>query len=602
MLRIAHVANGRRPDPHSYYKQGQPQIKHLDWRVEVDFAKRVLRGVASLSFTGSGHVDLDTRDVTITSVVNLFTRKKIPYSLGERDKLLGSRLSFEVPASNFVAITYVTSPKASGLQWLTPKQAGNEFPFVYSQGQAIHARSYLPCQDTPGIKFTFNATVTVPKGLQGLVAANRFRGSSSNGSVASTTWDMEFPIPSYLVAFAAGQLHYRDISDKHRVWAQPHLIARAAAQYANLPELMAAGVKLFGEYPFGRYDLLFLPKAFPYGGMENPCLTFLTPIVLSTDRPTRNRLVGHELAHSWTGNLVTNRTWRDFWLNEGWTSYAEWRILKEVEGEAIANLFLQNGLRNLQRDFDRWWNVGRPYMSTLTPDVSKTDPDEAFSTIPYVKGLMFLRCLEKEVGEDDFNRFIWQYIITFRHATISTSEFLKFASGFLPVGTLERCRVWDWINEPDLPSNAPKTTSVLASRPTELAESKKVPSKKETENWIAAQWQLYFELLPRPLEPKKFAMLMKRFALHKSKNPNLRYTFLLLAIESAQTKCVSGEIQELLTEYGGITYVSRLYGALCKTPDGADLAKKIFARARAGYHPISVGMALRAIRDANKKN
>jgi aminopeptidase N len=602
MLRIAHVANGRRPDPHSYYKQGQPQIKHLDWRVEVDFAKRVLRGVASLSFTGSGHVDLDTRDVTITSVVNLFTRKKIPYSLGERDKLLGSRLSFEVPASNFVAITYVTSPKASGLQWLTPKQAGNEFPFVYSQGQAIHARSYLPCQDTPGIKFTFNATVTVPKGLQGLVAANRFRGSSSNGSVASTTWDMEFPIPSYLVAFAAGQLHYRDISDKHRVWAQPHLIARAAAQYANLPELMAAGVKLAGEYPFGRYDLLFLPKAFPYGGMENPCLTFLTPMVLWTDRPTRNRLVGHELAHSWPGNLVTNRTWRHFWLNEGWTSYVEWRILTELDGEEVANLFLQNGLRGLQRDFDRWWNVGRPYMSTLTPDVSTTDPDEAFSTVPYIKGLMFLRCLEEQVGGDKFDDFMRAYIQKFKYGTIDTSQFLAFAASYLPLGTLEQCRVWDWINEPDMPTNAPSTPSMLAHTVTELAKNAQLPRVEQAKCWIAAEWQLYFELLPRTISAKKLQLLMQRFTPHLSENPNIQYAFCLLAIESGHTDYVKKEVRELLTEYGNIMYVRRLYGALCATPAGTKLAKEIFAHARAGYHPISVTVAKSAIRAAEKKN
>ncbi len=386
-----------RLDPHSFADDAQPRTKSFDWKASVDFSTRTISAQVTLTFTapGTGPLDLDTRELTIERAMTVDGRP-VPFTLHPEEPIFGRRLRLELPSgTSGVRIDYRTAPTASALQWLTPEQTfGKKQPFLFSQCQAIHARSVLPCQDTPSIRQTYTASIEAPAELVAVMAAASLK-RETNGARATQRFEMPQPIPPYLFAFAVGDLASRDFSARSRVWAEPGQLDAAAWELSVVPAQLEAAERLFGPYDWDRMDVLVMPPSFPYGGMENPRLTFLTPTLLAGDRSLVN-VVAHELAHSWTGNLVTNSTAEHFWLNEGFTVFAERRILEALEGESMAALHAAVGFQGLLDAFEQ--HAKHPELTKLRTHLDGVDPDEAFSLVPYEKGFLFLKTLEAAAG------------------------------------------------------------------------------------------------------------------------------------------------------------------------------------------------------------
>src|SRR6185295_20192533 len=296
---------------------------------------------------GAGRVVLDTRDLEIRRVTLDDGKTEARFRLGDEVKILGRPLEIEIaPGTTWVNVDYSTKPEAAALQWLTPEQAGSPYPFLYTQSESILARTWVPCQDTPGVRMAYEATVHAPRGLLALMSAENPTQDSADGVYH---FQMRQPIPSYLLALAVGELEFRPLSPRSGVYAEPSVIELAAWELADTPKMIDAAERLYGPYRWGRYDLLVLPPSFPYGGMENPRLTFATPTILARDRSLVS-LVAHELAHSWSGNLVTNSNWNDFWLNEGFTTYIENRLMDALYGKEYADMLWELGYQDLQAE------------------------------------------------------------------------------------------------------------------------------------------------------------------------------------------------------------------------------------------------------------
>ncbi|HVE66802.1 MAG TPA: M1 family aminopeptidase/hydrolase, partial [Thermoanaerobaculia bacterium] len=378
-------------DVHSYSNPAEIRVRHVDLDWDVLFDRKILRGTAALSLErpaggrATGLV-LDTRDLTIEKVESSpdgATWTGASFSLGPPDKILGAALTISVPeTATRVRVAYATSPQASGLQWLeAPQTAGKKDPFLFTQSQAIHARSWIPLQDSPQVRVTYRARVRTPKNLVAAMSANNDPAAPRDGDYS---FEMPQAIPSYLIALAVGDLAFKAISPRAGAWAEPSVVDRAAREFSDLESMLRAAEDLFGKYRWDRYDVLVLPPSFPFGGMENPRLTFATPTILAGDR-SLVALIAHELAHSWAGNLVTNATWRDFWLNEGFTVYLERRIVERVFGVRRAEMEAVLGLQDLEKEMATLPERDR----VLHIDLTGRDPDEGFTDVAYEKGALF---------------------------------------------------------------------------------------------------------------------------------------------------------------------------------------------------------------------
>src|SRR5438477_4440634 len=447
-----------RLDPHSYADSDQPQTRAIDLALRADFQHRTLEGEVTLRFgePGGGAIDLDTRELRIEAVTAL-EGAPLRHELAAADPILGARLRVNLPAgARGLRIRYATSPTASALQWLEPPQTAGKEPFLFSQCQPIHARSLAPLQDTPGIRITVGrARFRVPSRLRTLMAAAAKGREDAGGGEAVDVFEMPQPIPPYLLAFAVGDLQQRELSARTAVWAERAVVDAAAYEFAGAEEMICAAEQLFGPYEWDRYDILVMPPSFPYGGMENPRLTFVTPSVLAGDRSLVS-VIAHEAAHAWTGNLVSNATLEHFWLNEGFTVYAERRILEALEGAGAAELHAAIGLHELEASLRRF--AQRPELTRLRTEMAGVDPDEAYSTIPYEKGYLFLRRLEELAGRDRWDLFLRAYLDRFRFQSITSEDFLGFLDGRLP-GVSARARADRWIDGPGLPPDAPRPRS-----------------------------------------------------------------------------------------------------------------------------------------------
>ncbi len=346
--------------------------------------------------------------------------------LGPEEPILGQRLRLSLPeGTREVRLRYRTSPDAPALQWLSPEQtAGGEHPFLFSQCQSIHARSLAPLPDTPRNRLTYEAEVEVPRPLGAVMSAGPAgEGPGARPGTRVLRFAMPQPIPPYLLALAVGRLDSRDLGPRSRVFAEPETVEAAAYEFAETEAMIVRAEELFGPYDWDRYDMLVLPPSFPYGGMENPRMTFLTPTLLAGDRSLVD-VVAHELAHSWTGNLVTNADMEHFWLNEGFTVWAERRLLEALHGEEATVLAWAIGEKALLESLERF-GAGSP-LTRLRTELAGTDPDDAFSSVPYEKGARFVTLLERTAGRPRFDRFMREYMARFRFTSITTEEFVAF--------------------------------------------------------------------------------------------------------------------------------------------------------------------------------
>lgn len=573
-----------RLDPHSYADESQPRVASLDWEARIDFATRTIEAAATLEFTDPavGALDLDTRDLVIADV-NDDLGRAVPFTLHPAEPIFGSRLSLTLAeGTRAVTIRYRTAPDASALQWLEPAQtAGGEHPYLFSQCQAIHARSVVPLQDSPRHRLCFRARLTVPTALRGLMAA-AFDGREEQGDVAVERWHMPQAIPPYLFAFAVGELESRELGPRSRVWAEPKVVEQAAWEFADVHRMILAGEELYGPYGWDRFDILVMPPSFPYGGMENPRLTFVTPTLLAGDR-SQVRVIAHELAHAWSGNLVTNADAEHFWLNEGWTRYAELRIVEALEGADVAALLAAICKRDLDEAVERFLAEGRGGLTRLRTHLVGIDPDEAFSTVPYEKGNLFLHAIEDVVGRPRFDELAKKYLHTFRFDSITTEQFVDFVEGELP-GVLAQIDAPRWIDGEGIPEHAP---AVRAARLDAVqAMGAAIPSFDVGHALSSTEWNLWLDRVPQPQAPEYCAALDERFGLTQNGNMEVKVSWLRLALGSGYA-AVLPEVERVLTTVGRMKYLLPLYMALLARPETVKLAHSVFERAAPGYHPIA---------------
>ena len=584
-------------DVHSFSNPQAVRVKHVDLDWSVLFDKKILQGMATLSVERTSAdktapVILDTRDLNIEKTETSTdgkTFKSATFKIGGTDKFLGAPLTIQLPAdAKFVRIYYSTSPNASGLQWLAPEQtAGKKTPFMFSQAQAIHARSFIPLQDSPGVRVTYTAKVHTPKGLLAVMSAegnsqvNQMRGGEYS-------FKMTHPIPSYLIAIAVGDLQFKQLGKRTGVYTEPATLEKAAYELADTEKMVEAAEKLYGAYRWGRYDLLVLPPSFPFGGMENPMLTFATPTILAGDRSLVS-LVAHELAHSWSGNLITNATWSDFWLNEGTTTYIERRIIEELYGKPRREMETMLGRKVLDgelAEFDARDEI-------LHVDLNGRDPDDGFTEVPYEKGSLYLRHLEESVGRDKFDKFLRGYFDSHAFQSITTETFVNYLQKNLideNPKLISRADADEWIYQAGLPSDAPNPTSAAFQNVEIQAknfESGKTAVKNiKTNEWTTQEWLHFLQTLPQNVGAEKMTELDKSFNLTNRGNSEIAFQWLLMSIKN-DYKPADARLEEFLTSIGRRKFVKPLYEELAKTPEGKKRAVAIYAKARPGYHPIT---------------
>jgi leukotriene-A4 hydrolase len=576
-----------RIDPHSYFDTEQPRVRHVRLRWQVDFRTQQLTGDATLVFEtpSSGTLDLDSKGLTITSVQTPAGRQ-VPYALGDDEPILGQKLRLDLPAqTSEVTIAYHTSPQALALQWLDPAQtAGKRHPFLFSQCQAIHARTILPIQDTPRARVTYDAEVTVPEPLTAVMSAGP-RGQRPAATGQTFAFAMPQPIPPYLLALAVGHLASRGLGPRSRIWAEPETVDAAAYEFADVEAMIERAESLFGAYVWERYDMLVLPPSFPYGGMENPRMTFLTPTVLAGDRSLVDVVV-HELAHSWTGNLVTNATMEHFWLNEGFTTWAERRILTALHGEDVGVLAWAVGQQALDASVARF-GVDSP-LTRLRLQLQGIDPDDAFSSIPYEKGARFVVALERAVGRERFDQFMHDYMHRFRFQSITSEEFLQFLDEQLP-GMSVQVQAQQWLYETGMPPNAPVFTSAQLEELTALAQAWTAgtrPSAAQLQRWDARQILVFLQHLPRQLDHASLAWLDAHLHLTGRGNYEMLVEWLTIA-GGSDYEPVFGRIREVLTQVGRMKFLRPLFVALGKHARTQQLGREIYNAAKETYHDLS---------------
>jgi leukotriene A-4 hydrolase/aminopeptidase len=577
-------------DYHSFANPESIKVTHLNLDLTVDFAKKVLVGTAQLDFqkvdSNATQLILDTRDLTINSVTAM--GNALNFDVASGDSFLGSALTIDVPADvDSVLISYQTSPKASGVQWLTPQQtAGKKHPFLFTQAQAIHARSFIPLQDSPQVRMTYTATIRTPKELLAVMSASNDPDTERDGVYE---FSMPQPIPSYLIALAVGDLHFKPIGERTGVYSEKGILDAAADEFSDTESMLIATEKAFGPYSWDRYDLLILPPSFPFGGMENPRLSFITPTVIAGDKSLVS-LIAHELAHSWSGNTVTNATWRDLWLNEGFTTYLTYRIMQMVYGDERFEMEAVLGREDLQADID-----ALPANDQIMAiDLRGRDPDDVFSNIPYEKGALFLRELEHKVGRENFDTFLLGYFEKFAFKSITTDQFVSYLEQTLlkeHSDKLSKQRIQQWIFQPGIPDNAPVPESD-AFRVVDVARDAWLvgeiqADEIDSEKWVVHQWLYFLNNMPEKLSQKQLADLDKTFALTKSKNNEIAHSWLLISVKNWYQPAFK-RLHDYLTSIGRNKLVKPLYKALSQTPGGKVMAQKAFSEAKAGYHPLTV--------------
>ena len=597
-------------DDHSYSQPDKVRTTDLALDLALDFDKKEIAGTATYTLDwkdkSATQLVLDTRDLTIEKAEALDANGQatpLAFKLADRaDPILGTKLTIDAPTRPAkVRVTYRTSPDASGLQWLEPSMTeGKKQPFMFGQSQQIHARSWVPLQDTPQIRFTYSAHVTAPKDAMVLMSADNDPNAVRDGDY---TFRMPQKIPSYLLAIAAGDLVFKPISARSGVWAEPAMVDKAEHEFEDTEKMIQTAEKLYGPYRWDRYDLLVLPPSFPYGGMENPRLTFATPTVIVGDKSLVS-LVAHELAHSWSGNLVTFAVDRNAWLNEGITTYVQGRITEALYGQDMADMEQVIDRDELKKEF-----------ATLDPKLQALslkpgelqDPDDAASDTVYTKGAWFMQWLEQKFGREVFDPWLRGYFDHFAFQSITTEQFRDYLQKNLVdkhPGTVTMAQVDAWLYGPGIPGDAPQVQSrkfsVVDAARIAWSGSGTLPAPQVTDAWGTQEWVHFIEGLGDTLKPEQLKQLDDKFHFTGTPNGEIAQRWYPLTVRSGYTQARPA-IAAFLERIGRRKLIMPTYEELVKTPDGLAFAKEVFAKAKPGYHPITTGSVQETIAKAEAK-
>lgn len=575
-------------DPHSHARPDEAVITHLELDLVVDMAARSIRGTATYAIraTDADSIVFDTDGLEILGVT-LADGSKAPFSLGAAS-FLGRALTVSIPkGTERLSIAYATGADARALQWLDPQQtADKKKPFLFTQGQAILTRTWIPIQDSPGIRITYNARVQVPKDLMAVMSATNPQERSVDGRYSFT---MKERIPPYLIALAVGDLAFKPIGARTGVYAEPGVVEKAAWEFADMEAMVAAAEELYGPYRWGRYDVIVLPPSFPFGGMENPMLTFATPTIIAGDR-SLTALIAHELAHSWSGNLVTNAVWDDFWLNEGFTVYFEKRICERIYGKDYAEMLALLGRQDLERTMADISHGPHPEDTRLKLHLDGRDPDDGMTDVAYEKGYAFLRSIEEKVGRPKFDAFVRNYFDAHAFQSMTTEGFLQLLETELLVPNKVELNAMAWINGDGLPADAVKPVSDRfkkvegeLKRWEEGADAKSLATKE----WSTFEWLHFLRHLPSGLTLDRMEGLDQAFRFTGSGNAEVAAAWYEVCINNGYRKHIAA-MDEFLVTVGRRKFLMPLYTAMARTESGRQEALVIYAKARPNYHSVSV--------------
>ena len=578
-------------DYHTQSNADSVKANHLSLDISVDFSTKTLTGIAFWQLDPSRKTNtiiFDTYELLVDSVQNE-KGQKLAYQVGKADSFLGAALSIELGKdSRGVKIFYRTTAQASALQWLAPEQTfGKKQPFLYTQSETIHARSWLPVQDGPGIRYTYDATVRVPQGLLALMSADNPQAKNAEGIYH---FKMDKPVPAYLMALAVGDIAFSSIDERTGVYAEPVLLPKARKEFEDVGQMVKTAESLYGPYRWGRYDVLVLPSGFPIGGMENPKLTFCTPTIIAGDKSLVN-LIAHELAHNWSGNLVTNETWNDFWLNEGFTVYFERRITEAMMGKDYTDMLWEIGYQDLVSTIK---NMGEGSEdSHLRLNLKGRNPDDGLTDVPYEKGALLLRLIEQSVGREKMDTFLTKYFNDHAFKTMNTKDFVSYLNEQMLDANQEakmKININEWLYNSGIPNNAPKAESQRFAAVNTVAESfiKGAPAQSlKTTNWSTFEWMHFLrQLYASGITHEQMSDLDAHFSLSKTQNSEKADLWYLLAIKH-QYEPAYPAMRAFLYVTGREKFLTPLYREMMKTDAGKAMAKEIYLKARPNYHPLS---------------
>ena len=574
-------------DLHTLSNYNIVPISHTHLNLKVDFENKILVGSVIHKIPEKREVNtliLDTKYLKIDSVMDQ-ELKNLVFSYGDYDDLFGNPLNIKLKENTkSVQIFYQTTNKSEALDWLVPGQtSGKNYPFMYTQGQSIFTRSWIPIQDSPGLRVTYSADIEVPENMMAVMSASNPQKLNS-GNVYH--FEMNQPISPYLIALAVGNLTFKEVDYRTGVYAEPSMIDECTEELSDMGKMVDAAESLYGEYDWERYDVIVLPPSFPFGGMENPRLTFATPTIIAGDK-SLVALIAHELAHSWSGNLVTNATWNDFWLNEGFTVYFERRIMESLYGEDYSDMLALLGHQDLLSEI----NALEPEMQTLKLKMKGRHPDDAMSDIAYEKGYFFLRMLENHVGRSKMDKFLKQYFHDHKFQTIVTEEFLEYLDQNLLNNHAVKLNIKSWVYEPGLPDNCPE---VISSRfknvelsIQEFLNNGASSIADQTKEWSTHEWLHFLKHLPSSdIVYKSLEDLDTQFGFSNSGNSEILAVWFLQSIKVDYQPAFK-PLEKFLVKIGRRKFLQPLYQELAKNKIHKQWAKKVYEKARGNYHYVS---------------
>ena len=603
-------------DVHSYSNLTEIATKHLHLELDVNFDNRTIYGVARHEMINKG------ADTAVFDINGLMIQKVTIGEKGaeeeadmfidkmDKDSILGQALMVPIKKdTKFVNIYYQTTEQSDALDWLdTNLTSSKTKPFLYTQGQAILTRTWIPLQDSPSNRITYSADVKVPSDLLAVMSAKNPTKKNKEGKYH---FEMNKPIPAYLIALAVGDLSYHAFSENSGVYSEPELLPACEYEFDAIPKMISAAEQLYGPYQWEQYDILVLPYSFPVGGMENPMLTFANPTLLAGDKSLVS-VIAHELAHSWSGNLVTNRTWNDFWLNEGFTVYFEQRIMESIYGKEVADILALIEFDELNDELTRIKKSKNPEDSKLYLALEGRNPDDGMTDIAYVKGAFFLKTLEDHVGRSKFDAFLKKYFKTFQFKTIDTKQFISFLNEELLKKEKIAFDYKSWIYAEGLPENCLKLFSIRLEKMEELADNftngkasfapkitytwKKVGKRrkkiKHTEqikfqDHIVQEWQTFIRRLPRNLPQAKMRELDRYLHFSISGNSELLTEWFVLSANCGYVQSNKNEISAFLGKVGRRKYLMPIYEALLLNESTRYFALQTFNQTKANYHAVS---------------
>ena len=578
-------------DDQTFAEPENARVTHIDLDLDLDFEREMVSGSAMLDIIADKGIDtviLDSDGLKIESVSDA-DGKPLEYEVGDVVEGKGAPLSVEMGDAREITITYSASD-AAALQWLAPEQtAGGKHPYLLSQGQATLNRTWIPTQDSPGIRQTWSARITAPEELTVVMSGlSEDDPEVLDDGRRAFTFAMDKPVAPYLIAIAAGDIVFKELGPRSGVWSEPSMIDAAAAELADTEAMIDAAEKLYGDYRWGRYDMIVLPPSFPYGGMENPVMTFLTPTFIAGDRSLTG-LVAHELAHSWSGNLVTNANWTDSWLNEGVTSYFENRIVEEIYGKKRAD---QEAALSFAAIEETLAEVGTDAPGTALHQPANTDP--VGSAIVYDKGAFFLRTVESIVGRDRFDAWLTQWFDNHAFQPATSAMILADMEENLvkDEAEAEKLKLREWIYEPGLPDNVARPDAAAFAEVDKAAKAftdDRSLDKAAWDKWTSAERQRFLAKIPRKMSNADLAALDDALSLSGSGNNEELFLWLELAMQNRYEAAVP-TTEKFLAEVGRRKFVAPLFEALMDQGSwGQPIARRIYARTRSGYHAVTRG-------------